>query len=106
LNNEIRSVESNPADAVDVEGEGQSRGVPANGQVDLSSPDTMGRSVGLNHWRESVITRPGLDDRGNVFFAAIEMTRMPMILTDPNIQDNPIVFANKAFLDLTGYEES
>lgn len=29
-----------------------------------------------------------------------------MILTDPNIADNPIVFANKAFLDLTGYEET
>ena len=29
-----------------------------------------------------------------------------MILTDPRQNDNPIVFANKAFLDLTGYEES
>jgi PAS domain S-box-containing protein len=66
----------------------------------------MGNSQGLNHWRESVITHPGLDERGNVFFAAIEMTRMPMILTDPNQDDNPIVFANKAFLDLTGYEEN
>ncbi|GAA4001367.1 hybrid sensor histidine kinase/response regulator [Sphingomonas humi] len=28
-----------------------------------------------------------------------------MILTDPRQPDNPIVFANKAFLDLTGYEE-
>ena len=40
-----------------------------------------------------------------MFFAAVEMTRMPMILTDPRQDDNPIVFANKAFLDLTGYEE-
>jgi len=31
---------------------------------------------------------------------------MPMILTDPRQEDNPIVFANKAFLDLTGYEET
>jgi PAS domain S-box-containing protein len=60
----------------------------------------------MNHWRESVISHRGLDERGNVFFAAIEMTRMPMVLTDPNQDDNPIVFANKAFLDLTGYEES
>ncbi len=29
-----------------------------------------------------------------------------MILTDPNQDDNPIAFANKAFLDLTGYEEA
>lgn len=61
---------------------------------------------GLHHWRESTITDADLNDRGGVFFAAIEMTRMPMILTDPNQDDNPIVFANKAFLDLTGYEEA
>ncbi|MCW2351519.1 MULTISPECIES: PAS domain-containing protein [unclassified Sphingobium] len=61
---------------------------------------------GKDHWRERTITAPGLSERGNVFFAAIEMTRMPMILTDPNLPDNPIVFANKAFLDLTLYEES
>lgn len=106
MNGEFRSTESDPANATDVEGGGQSRGVPAAGASDLSEPDTMGNSPGLNHWRESVITHPGLDERGNVFFAAIEMTRMPMILTDPNQHDNPIVFANKAFLDLTGYEEN
>jgi PAS domain S-box-containing protein len=33
------------------------------------------------------------------------MTRMPMVVTDPNLPDNPIVFVNGAFLDLTGYEE-
>ncbi len=60
---------------------------------------------GLRHWQQSVITQPGLDDRGSVFFAAIEMTRMPMLLTDPNLEDNPIVFANNAFYDLTGYDE-
>ena len=58
------------------------------------------------HWRDSTITDDDLTDRGGVFFAAVEMTRMPMILTDPRLPDNPIVFANKAFLDLTGYEES
>ena len=40
-----------------------------------------------------------------MFFAAVEMTRMPMILADPRQDDCPIVFANNAFLDLTGYEE-
>jgi PAS domain S-box-containing protein len=33
------------------------------------------------------------------------MTRMPMVLTDPNLPANPIVFANRAFQDLTGYTE-
>lgn len=104
MSDSTRSIESDPEEATDVEGGGQSRGVPADGSMDIA-PDTMGDSPGLNHWRESVITHPGLDERGNVFFAAIEMTRMPMVLTDPNQHDNPIVFANKAFLDLTGYEE-
>ena len=28
---------------------------------------------------------------------------MPMVVTDPNQQDNPVVLANQAFLDMTGY---
>ncbi len=59
-----------------------------------------------HHWKRAVIGTPGLGDRSTVFFAALQMTRMPMTLTDPNQPDNPIVFANKAFLDLTGYEEN
>lgn len=34
---------------------------------------------------------------------AMERTRMPMVVSDPRRPDNPIVLANKAFLDLTGY---
>jgi PAS domain S-box-containing protein len=46
----------------------------------------------------------GVDDRNSdIFFAAIETTRMPMILTDPSQSDNPIVFANDAFVTMTGY---
>ncbi|NJC34591.1 PAS domain S-box-containing protein [Sphingomonas jejuensis] len=89
----------------DEEGGGQSFGTPARGSADVGQREPIGTS-GQNHWREATITEPGLNDRGNVFFAAIEMTRMPMILTDPHQADNPIVFANKAFLDLTLYEEA
>ncbi|WP_238192360.1 histidine kinase famiy protein [Methylobacterium frigidaeris] len=60
----------------------------------------------LAHLKSATIREPGLDDRGSVFFAAIEMTRMPMILTDPRQPDNPIVFANRAFQDLTGYTQA
>lgn len=88
----------------DVEGDGQSAGTPAKGTMDVGAREPLG-TRGLHHWRDATITEPGLGDRGNVFFAAIEMTRMPMILTDPHQYDNPIVFANKAFLDLTLYEE-
>ena len=41
--------------------------------------------------------------KGDPFFAAVRATRMPMIVTDPRQFDNPIVFANDAFLALTGY---
>ncbi|MBI0476453.1 PAS domain-containing protein [Sphingomonas sp. MA1305] len=43
------------------------------------------------------------DDSNSIFFAAVKTTRMPMIVTDPNLPDNPIVFANPAFMNMTGY---
>ncbi len=49
------------------------------------------------------VTAEGFSGQDDIFFAAVEMTRMPMIVTDPNQADNPIVFANVAFLELTGY---
>lgn len=88
----------------DMEGDGQSAGTPSEGAMDVGAREPLETS-GMHHWRDAVISEPGLDQRGNVFFAAIEMTRMPMVLTDPRQDDNPIVFANKAFLDLTLYEE-
>ncbi|HEU4457518.1 MAG TPA: histidine kinase famiy protein [Methylibium sp.] len=51
--------------------------------------------------------RLGTDTLGSedhdIFFAAVETTRMPMLITDPRRPDNPIVFANQAFLHMTGY---
>jgi len=38
------------------------------------------------------------------FVVAAENTRMPMIFTDANLPGNPLIFANKAFLQLTGYD--
>jgi PAS domain S-box-containing protein len=37
------------------------------------------------------------------FVSAVRATRMPMLITDPNQPDNPIVFVNAAFSKLTGY---
>jgi PAS domain S-box-containing protein len=37
------------------------------------------------------------------FAAAVRATRMPMIITDPRQQDNPVVFTNDSFCRLTGY---
>lgn len=58
--------------------------------------------------RERVVVERGdatnLSERHHdIFFAAVETTRMPMIVTDPRQPDNPIIFANRAFLQMTGY---
>jgi PAS domain S-box-containing protein len=37
------------------------------------------------------------------FAAAFKATRMPMLITDPQQPDNPIIFCNQAFATLTGY---
>ena len=45
----------------------------------------------------------GSDTGTDPFVAAVRATRMPMIITNPRIDDNPVVFANDAFCRLTGY---
>ena len=89
---------------LDEQGGGQSAGLPAAGEVEGNSYSPLG-NPGVRHWQASYVTEPGLGERNNIFFAAVEMTRMPMAVTDPNQEDNPIVFANRAFLDLTEYQE-
>lgn len=42
-------------------------------------------------------------DHSQLAKIAVERTRMPMVVTNPRVDDNPIVFANQAFLDTTGY---
>ena len=41
--------------------------------------------------------------REDIFFAAVETTRMPMVVTDPHSPDNPIIFVNHAFVAMSGY---
>ena len=54
--------------------------------------------------REAAMSGREMHDPGNgIFFAAVKTTRMPMIVTDPNLPDDPIIFANPAFLSMTGY---
>ena len=42
---------------------------------------------------------------GVLFEQAMGQTRMAICLSDPNRPDSPIVFANRAFIELTGYDE-
>ena len=37
------------------------------------------------------------------FVAVVQTSHTPTLLTNPNLPDNPIIFANDAFLRLTGY---
>jgi PAS domain S-box-containing protein len=45
----------------------------------------------------------GAAGQGDVFFAAVAQAGLPMVVSDPRQPDNPIVFANAAFLRQTGY---
>ncbi|ABY30293.1 histidine kinase dimerization/phosphoacceptor domain -containing protein [Methylorubrum extorquens] len=40
---------------------------------------------------------------GGIFVDAVRLTRMPMIVTDATLPGNPIIFANQAFAELSGY---
>ena len=45
-----------------------------------------------------------VEDKLGPFVIAAETTRMPMVFTDACEPDHPIIFANDAFLKLTGYD--
>lgn len=47
----------------------------------------------------------GFEKELGPFVVAAETTRMPMVFTDAKASDNAIIFANQAFLTLTGYAE-
>ncbi len=47
-----------------------------------------------------------LNDRRELASVALERTRMPIIICDARREDIPIVLANQAFLDLTGYSDA
>ncbi len=60
-------------------------------------PDTAGRTLAEGHV-ESV------RQQGGVFVEAVRVTRMPMLVTDATLPGNPIIFANRAFVNLSGYD--
>ena len=66
------------------------------------SDNRSGRSIADDERIASEIL--GLDRHTDPFVAAVHATRMPMIITNPRLPDNPVVFANDSFCRLTGYE--
>ena len=78
---------------------------------DNSTPTTDGQSFNaFEAGRQGTAERDraeakieGVRELGGVFVQAVRATRLPMVLTDPALPGEPIVFANQAFLDLSGY---
>lgn len=60
-------------------------------------------SESRQHAKRIVAEIGGTDDGTDPFVAAVRATRMPMIITNPRLPDNPVVFANDAFCRLSGY---
>jgi PAS domain S-box-containing protein len=44
-----------------------------------------------------------LQQQHKIRLLAMERTRQPMVVTDPRQPGNPIIVANEAFLEMTGY---
>mmetsp|Transcript_33745 Transcript_33745/g.74029 ORF Transcript_33745/g.74029 Transcript_33745/m.74029 type:complete len:516 (-) Transcript_33745:229-1776(-) len=45
----------------------------------------------------------GLDKRDHNFIQSVQKSQQCFVITDPSLQDNPIVYASDDFLSLTGY---
>ncbi|MBZ9768286.1 PAS domain-containing protein [Mesorhizobium sp. CA6] len=52
----------------------------------------------------AAITDRTIADRNELAAIAFQRTRMPMVVTDATQKGHPIVLANRAFLNLTGYQ--
>jgi PAS domain S-box-containing protein len=61
------------------------------------------RAEHVDEGRPAAASPQGIADRAKLALIAVERTHMPMVVTDPNQADNPVILANGAFLKLTGY---
>ncbi len=71
--------------------------------ADVGRQTPPGHNIGEG--RNVVPAGHGLDGK-DIFHAAVQMSRMPMCLSDPNLPDNPLVFCNQAFEQFTGYSQA
>lgn len=66
----------------------------------------VGEVIGCASISHDVTENVELTARTRVFKRAFESTLTAMVITDPKQEDNPIVFANIGFENLTGYKPS
>lgn len=60
--------------------------------------DTAERTLAERHME-------AVRQQGGMFVEAVRLTRMPMLVTDARLPGNLIIFANRAFINLSGYAE-
>ncbi|GGE14346.1 signal transduction histidine kinase [Polymorphobacter glacialis] len=61
------------------------------------------QAAGVDAGFPAAASAQGLADRAKLALIAVDRTHMPMMVSDPQQPDAPIILANQAFLDLTGY---
>ena len=64
---------------------------------------SIGQSANLTVNAAAASSAGVLPDRRDLALLAVERTRLPMVVSDARQPDHPIVLANQAFLDMTGY---
>ena len=52
---------------------------------------------------ENGVNDPGQELAQHLLIQALQESRYSFLITDPRLPDNPIVYANNAFLQMTGY---
>lgn len=65
-------------------------------QFKANLQDTTARALSEGHIE-------AVRQQGGFFVEAVRVTRMPMVVTDATLPGNPILFANEAFVHLSGY---
>ena len=74
------------------------------------SPETKELILGACSWvppdiitSSDLTASTALESNDYKLMAAIQAAQRSFVITDPSLADNPIIFASKGFLDLTGY---
>lgn len=65
--------------------------------------DIVSHSADMHEDLPAAVSAQGIIDHAKLAMIAVDRTFMPMVVTDPNQLDNPMILANRAFLEMSGY---
>ena len=75
--------------------------------ADADAPDALPLRLALaEHYARLQTENLRLGGEFALLRSALDLTGTGFVLTDPRLDDNPIVYANRSFYELTGYEEA